>query len=159
MDAKGCLLSIVGIFAFYSIASAIAGILVLIDGDFYGSDIQLFYPLFALICIIIVGVIYDKHVSTPREELKDALHKMYNYPKRLAQEDGGQWGKSFQRVIGVAIENVTEEGKKNDLQQCGKIVKKMTNEKSFHDLHHAFRLTGCHIKITDGNGKLITKVV
>lgn len=159
MDVKGCLLGLLGIFAFYSIASAIAGILVLLDGDFYTSNLHLFYPLGALIVIIIAGRIYDKFVSVPRKKLKDALHKMHNYPKRIVQEDGGQWGQSFQRVIGVAFENATEEDKKNDLQQCGRIVEKMTNEKSFSDLHHAFRLTGCHLKITDENGELITKVV
>ena len=159
MDIKGCLISIFGIFALYSIASAIAGILVLIDGYYVGYALKLFYPLFALISIGIAGLIYNKYVSAPRERLKKALHKMHNYPRRIVQEDGSQWGKSFQRVIGGAIENVKERDKKNDLQQCDIIVKKMTNEKSFDDLHCAFRLTGCHMKITDGCGKIITKIV
>ena len=158
-EGGGCLLSIYCIFALYSIASAIAGTFVLIDGDYGGYALKLFYPLFVLISIGIVGLIYNKYVSAPRERLKKALHKMHNYPQRIVQEDGRQWGKSFQRVIGVAIENVKEGDKKNDLQQCDIIVKKMTNENSFSDLHCAFRLTGCHIKITDSNDNLITIIV
>lgn len=158
MDTKGCLILVVGFFALYSIALAIAGITILIDGYFYGSDLQFFYPLFALIVILIVGFIYNK-ISTQREKLENALHKMHNYPKRIVSKDGGKWGRSFQKVIDGVIENVTEEAKRKDLEQCGKIVKTMTNEKSFDNLHRAFLLSGCHMKITDGNGKIITKIV
>ena len=158
MDTKGCLILIVGIIAMYSIASGIAGVLIIIDGD-YDYALKYFYPLLFMICLVIVVMIHGKYVYEPREKLKESLRKMHNYPKRIIHEDGEQWGKAFQRIIEKTIDNVTEEDKKKDLQQCERIVKKMTKEKSFDNLHRAFRLTGCHVEITDDNGKLITKVV
>ena len=83
---------------------------------------------------------------------------MYNIPIKVESGDC-QWGKVFHQIIEVAKKNITEEDKKEDLLQCGRIVKNMAKEKSFDDLHRAFRLTGCHMKITDGNGTLITKIV
>ena len=102
--------------------------------------------------------IYLERVIIPRELRMINLSLMYNIPIRVKSEDC-QWGKVFHQIIEAAKKNVTEEDKKEDLQQCGRIVKKMNDEKSFDDLHRAFRLTGCQMKITDGNGTLITKVV
>ena len=177
MDIKGCLTLIIGIFAFYSIASAIAGILVILDGD-YGNALPLFYPFFFLVLIIIVFLIYNKYVIAPREMLERSLRKMHHYPQFLLHEDGEQWGKAFQRTIGSAIENITEKDKKSDLQQsgrivrkiafkkkmsdlqqCERIVRKMAQNKSFDNLHRAFRLTGCHMEIKDSTGNSIVKIV
>ena len=109
------------------------------------------------ICLL-AYIIYVDRVIVPREEKKITISLMYNIPQKVKSGEC-HWDKSFLKIIETAIENITAEDKKNDLEQCGKIVKKMTDEKSFDDLHRAFRLTGCHMKITDDNGKLITKIV
>jgi len=122
-------------------------------GEYTFALIILSFPL----CLLAYNI-YLERVVIPREEQMIALSHKYNIPLK-AESGSARWGNVFQQIIDAAIKNVTEIDKKNDLQQSRRIVKKMANEKSFDDLHRSFRLTGCHMKITDGCGKIITKIV
>ena len=132
----------------------VAGIMAVIFEDYFNA-LLLFIPL---ICCLLY-VVYYRIVFVPKEKRWSALRRMYNLPYCLEKEDGEQWGKAFQQLINTEINNVSETEKKNDLQQCQLIVKKMINDEAFENLHRAFRFTGCHLIVTDNDGKLIKKIV
>lgn len=144
----------VALFFLFTLASTIAGIIQIVFEDIFNA-LLLFIPL---ICCILY-VVYDRIANVPKEKKWNALRKMYNLPYCLVKEDGEQWGKAFQQLINTELNNVSESEKKDDLQQCQHIVKKMIKDEAFENLHRAFRITGCHLIITDNDGKLITKIV
>lgn len=95
----------------------------------------------------------------PHWKREEALHKMYNYPESIDWEFGYQWEKEFQSLLSKAIESTQDSEKKSDLKHCLHVVRKIKNDSGFYYLQRTFRLTGCHISITDSNGKRITKIV
>lgn len=106
-----------------------------------------------IIWILLLDYFYQKRKKW------NAIREMHNLPYSLVKEDGEQWGKAFQQLISTDINNFSESEKFNDLQQCQHIVKKMIKDETFENLHRAFRFTGCHLIVTDKDGKLITKIV
>ena len=132
----------------------VAGIMEVIFEDYFNA-LLLFIPL---ICCILY-MVYYRIAFVPIEKRWSSLRRMYNLPYCLENEDGEQWGKAFQQLLKTEINNVSETEKKNDLQQCQLIVKKMINDEAFENLHRAFRFTGCHLVVTDNDGKLIKKIV
>ena len=68
----------------------ICGFQSLQKGDI-GSAIFFLFPLFALIC----GIIVNLCIVEPRKKRQEALHKMYKIPIRLNHEFGEQWGREF----------------------------------------------------------------
>ena len=94
------------------------------------------------------------------------MHKMYNLPDVVRNEYGHKWDKEFQQVISKAIEEATDNEKRTDLLQCQKVAKEMMKDSSlsrfdrpFYIINQAFFLTGCHLTITDSQGKTITQIV
>ena len=146
--AKAC-------FAFFTIFSTITGIIIGVEIEDDFKALLLFIPL---ICYILY-VVYYWIVIVPKKKRWNAIQRMYNLPYILVKDDGEQWGKAFQQLINTEINNVSESEKKNDLQQCQSIVNKMIKDKAFENLHTAFKFTGCHLIVTDNDGKPITKIV
>lgn len=143
----------IAIIIFIFIGLPIIGIELLILGV-WGYAILCYVPLMCLI----IFFIYDIYVVTPRNRQLDHLRQMHNIPCKVSS-DNCQWGMNFQQIIRTAIENVTQNDKKDDLLQCGRIVEKMTKDKSFDDLYCAFSLTGCNMKIIDNKGEVIKKII
>lgn len=144
---EGCLILL-------SLFYTISGFVSIVFGDFFNSFL-LFIPL---ICCILFGVYYWILIVPINKEL-DLMRKMHKIPRTIDKEDGSQWGNAFQQLINSKLKDVTESEKKGDLQQCQHIVTKMTKDKAFEKLNRAFRLTGCHLSITDAAGNPITKIV
>jgi len=95
----------------------------------------------------------------PHWKREEALHEMYNYPDKISLEFGEQWNSEFQRLLSKNIAVTNDSEKKNDLRNCQNAVKKIKDDAGFYYLQHTFRLTGCHISITDSNGKRIAKII
>lgn len=95
----------------------------------------------------------------PHWKREKALHKMHNYPDIISLEFGYQWEREFQSLLSKAIESTKDPEKKSDLRHCLHIVEKIKDDSGFYHLQRTFRLTGCHISITDSDGKRITKIV
>lgn len=143
-----------GCFFFITLSFSISGLFAIVEGDYFYAFL-LYMPL---ICCLLYFVFY-RITIVPSNKRKEALRKMYKYPRRLVKEDGEQWGKVFLQLINAELDNISESQSKKDLQQCQHIVKKMTKDEVFKNLHRAFRLTGCHLMVTDNDGKPITKIV
>ena len=140
---------------------SICGIQSLEKGEI-GSGIFFLFPLFALIC----GIVFNLCVVEPRKKRQEALHKMYNLPDVVRDEYGQTWDWEFQQVISKAIEEATDNDKRTDLLQCQKVAKRMIQDsgpcqfdRPFYRINQAFCLTGCHLTITDSQGKTITQIV
>lgn len=139
----------------------ICGIQSIKEGEI-GSGIFFLFPLFALIC----GIAYNFCVIEPRKKRQEALQKMYNLPDVVRDEYGHKWDREFQQVISKAIEEATDNEKRNDLLQCQKVAKGMIKDskpgrfdRPYFSINQAFCLTGCHLTITDSQGKTITQIV
>ena len=139
----------------------ICGIQSLEKGEI-GSAIFFLFPLLVLIC----GIIINLCVVEPRKKRQVALRKMYNLPDVVRDEYGHTWDREFQKVISKAIEEVTDNEKLADLQQCQKVAKNMIKDscnyrldRPYYRINNAFRLTGCHLTITDSQGNIITQIV
>ena len=132
----------------------VAGIMSIVYEDYFKA-LLLFIPL---ICCLLYGVYYWITI-VPKQKRWNAIRRMYKLPLLLDKEDGEQWGKEFQQLINTKLNNISESEKKNDLQQCQHIVKKMIKDKAFENIHRVFRFTGCHLIVTDNDGKPITKIV
>ncbi len=113
------------------------------------------------VLLLIPTIIYTVYViyKWPHWKREKALHKMYNYPENIMLESSDQWKREFHSLLSKAIESTTDPEKKSDLEHCLHVVKKIEDDSGFYYLQRTFRLTGCHISITDSNGKLITKIV
>lgn len=113
------------------------------------------------VLLLMPTIIYTVYViyKWPHWKREEALHKMYNYPESIDWEFGDQWEKEFQSLLSKAIESTQDSEKKSDLKHCLHVVRKIKNDSGFYYLQRTFRLTGCHISITDSNGKRITKIV
>ncbi|MBR1903013.1 MAG: hypothetical protein IJ826_08580 [Bacteroidaceae bacterium] len=105
-----------------------------------------------------IHIVYIKF-RWPHWKREKALHKMHNYPESINLEFGNQWKKEFQSLLSKAIESTKDPEKKSDLEHCLHIVEKIKDDSGFYHLQRTFRLTGCHISITDSNGKHITEIV
>lgn len=91
---------------------------------------------------------------------------MYNLPESVFYENGEVWDKEFQKVIAKAIESTIDEAKLSDLKQCQSVAKELIKDRKrfnfdrpFYQINKAFRLTGCHLTITDSKGNKITQIV
>lgn len=143
MEHIGCLIVVI-------LFCVTAGVSYLIEGETAYGVLLLLLPLFY------IGFIIYKWPHWKRVE---ALHKMYDYPESISLEFGDQWEREFQSVLSKAIDKTKEPEKKKDLKHCQQVVKKIKDDAGFYYLQRTFRLTGCHISITDSNGKLITTIV
>ena len=143
MDKLGCLV----IVFFFSL---IAGLGYLVEGEILYAVLWLLFPI-----ISIVYVVY----KWPHCKREEALHKMYNYPETISLEFGDQWNREFQGLISKAIDSTNDPEKKSNLKSCQKVVKNIKDDAGFYYLQRTFRLTGCHISITDSNGKCISTIV
>ena len=139
----------------------ICGFQSLQKGEF-GSAIFFFFPLFVLICALIVNLC----VVEPRKKREKALHKMFNLPEYVRNDYGEKWDQEFQKVIVKAIETTSDSAKLSDLQHCQKVAKEMIKDsgryrldRPFYLINKAFLLTGCHVTITDSHGQVITKII
>ena len=141
-------------FSLATIFFTVAGIMLIVYEDYFKA-LLLFIPL---ICCLLYGVYYWIAI-VPKQKRWNAIRRMYNLPYILDKENGEQWSKGFQQLINTELKNVSESEKKNDLLQCQHIVKKMIKDESFENLHRAFRFTGCHLIVTDNDGKPSTKIV
>lgn len=141
-------------FSLVTLIFTIAGIMVIAYEEYFKA-ILLCIPL---ICFLSY-VIYYWIAIVPKEDSWNAIRRMYNLPNILDKEEEEQWSKEFQQLIDTELNKISEPEKKNDLQQCQHIVKKMIKDESFENLHRAFRFTGCHLIVTDNDGKIITKIV
>ena len=128
----------------------IAGLSYIVEGKIDYAILNLSVPV-----VITVYFIY----KWPHWKREEALHKMYNYHESISLEFGEQWGIEFQRVLSKAIDSTEDPEKKSDLKHCQNVVKEIKDDAGFYYLQHTFRLTGCHISITDSNGKHIAKIV
>ena len=141
-------------FSLATICFTVAGIMSIVFEDYFKA-LLLFIPL---ICSLLYGVYYWIAI-VPKQKKWNAIRSMYNLPYILDKDDGEQWSKGFLQLINTELKNVSESEKKNDLQQCQHIVKKMIKDESFENFHRAFRFTGCHLIVTNNEGKPITKIV
>ncbi len=141
-------------FSLATLIFTIAGIMQIAFEDYFKAFI-LFIPL---IYCILYGVYYWIAI-VPKKKKWNSIRNMFNLPYCVVKENGEQWGKEFQQLINTELNNVSDSGKKNDLQQCQNIVNKMIKDEAFENLHRAFRFTGCHLIVTDNDGKPITKIV
>lgn len=96
------------------------------------------------------------------------LREMYFLPDEARDDDKGVLCKNFQEVIAKAIESTSDATKLSDLKQCQSVVTQLNKGSQrcyptwfspFSNINKAFRLTGCHIIITDSEGKTIKKIV
>ena len=145
--SEGCLFLV-------TLILSISGICSIVEGRYY---VALLYCA-PLICSLLYGVYYWIAI-VPKQKKWNAIRSMYNLPYILDKDDGEQWSKGFLQLINTELKNVSESEKKNDLQQCQHIVKKMIKDESFENFHRAFRFTGCHLIVTNNEGKPITKIV
>lgn len=143
MNKLGCLV----IVFFFSL---IAGLGYLAEGEILYAVLWLLLPIISLVYVV---------YKWPHWKREEALHKMYKYPESISLEFGDQWDREFQCVISKAIDSTDDPEKKSDLKYCQKVVKNIKDDAGFYYLHRTFRLTGCHISITDSNGKCITTIV
>lgn len=126
------------------------------------SALFFFSPWIVLICYLLINQFYVK----PRKKRQEAESKMYNLPNRIEHEYGELWNREFQKVIKNAIDTTTDSKKLTDLQHCKRVAGEMIKDsgsyrldRPFYKINNAFRLTGCHIKITDSEGNSITQIV
>lgn len=100
--------------------------------------------------------IYERH--------QYALRKKYNLPEYVGNDN--LWEKMFKKVISKANGSTSDSAKLSDLEHCQSVVKEMNKgydiglgNTTFSKINKAFRYTGCHLTITDSEGKTITKIV
>lgn len=146
---------------FLLIVFPICGVQALMKGEI-GMGIFFLTPLTFALCGLAYHLLYEK----PRKKRQEALYKMYNLPDVVRDEYGHKWDREFQQVISKAIEEATDNDKRNDLLQCQKVAKEMIKDsgpcefdRPFYSINQAFCLTGCHLTITDSQGKIITQIV
>ena len=146
---------------FLLIVFPICGVQALMKGEI-GTGIFFLSPLTFALCGLAYQLLYEK----PREKRQEALRKKYNLPDVVRDEYGHKWDREFQQVISKAIEEATDNEKRTDLLQCQKVAKGMINDSNpcrfdrpYYSINQAFCLTGCHLTITDSQGKTITQIV
>lgn len=140
----------------------ICGIQSLMEGNI-GMGVFFLLPLVFVLCVFAYQQLYQK----PLEKQYNALHKKYQLPKYVADDDYGALEKKFQEVIAKAIESTSDNAKISDLKHCQRVIKEMNKScvgsytwlSSFSKIYKAFRLTGCHLKVTDSEGNNITKII
>ena len=111
-----------------------------------------------------LGGIIVAYLDKLIKERRQVLRKMYNIPERLDHEYGGQWGREFQKIIGDARKNTTDTAKLHDLQNCSQTVQNISKWPIVgmgdeYYMNAAFRYTGCHVKVTDSQGRIISEIV
>ena len=146
---------------FLLIVFPICGVQALLKGEI-GTGIFFLSPLTIVLCVLA----YQQFIEKPREKRQEALYKMYNLPDVVRDEYGHKWDREFQQVISKAIEETTDNEKRTDLLQCQKVAKGMIKDskpgrfdRPYFSINQAFCLTGCHLTITDSQGKTITQIV
>lgn len=146
---------------FLLIVFPICGVQALMKGEI-GMGIFFLSPLTFALCGLAYQLLYEK----PREKRQEALHKMYNLPDVVRDEYGEKWDREFQTVISKAIDSTTDNEKRTDLRHCQKVAKEMIKDsgtyrldRPFYRINKAFRLSGCHLTITDSQGKTITQII
>lgn len=127
-----------------------------IDGVIAGA------PLMIILSFLAIWYPYQKK----RERRHKALCEMYSLrekglPSYVYDSSLSVWDREFHKVVKSAIELTSDDAKLSELQRCQNIVDGLGKPKygsPFYKINNAFRLTGCHITITDSKGKTITKI-
>lgn len=139
----------------------ICGIQSLMEGNI-GTGVFFLLPLMLALCVFAYQQLYQK----PLDKRYDALHKKYKLPYEVRGDNGEKWDKDFQMTISKAIASITEPKKKSELQRCQTVAKEMIKDsganrldRPFYKINNAFRLTGCHLTITDSKGNTIVQIV
>ena len=156
------------------IAGVIMGTLYLLIYGFFAyltiTAFQCDLPMIGAICFSITlgGIVYPiiAYYDKKKEKRQEALRKMFSLPQYVRNEYGEAWDRELQKVIAKAIGETTDSAKIADLKHCQRVAKAMIKDSAsyrldrpFYKINNAFRLTGCHFKITDSQGKTITKIV
>lgn len=139
----------------------ICGIQSLMEGNI-GTGVFFLLPLMLALCVFAYQQLYQK----PLDKRYDALHKKYKLPYEVRGDNGEKLDKDFQMTISKAIASTTEPKKKSELQRCQTVAKEMIKDsganrldRPFYKINNAFRLTGCHLTITDSKGNTIVQIV
>lgn len=135
-------------------------VIAIIDGNIDG--VIAVTPLMIILCLLAILYPYQKN----REKRQKALCEMYSLrkeglPSYVADISLSAWSREFHKVIESAIESTSDDDKLSELQHCKNVVDRLCKPKygsPFYKINNAFRLTGCHITITDSKGKTITKI-
>ncbi len=146
---------------FLFIVFPICGIQALMKGEI-GTGLFFLSPLMLALC----GLAYQLFYKKPLEKRQETLRKKYNLPNVIRDEYGDKWDREFQKVIAKAIESASDNEKRTDLLQCQKVAEEMMKDSSrntfnrpYYMINKAFRLTGCHLTITDSQGRKISQIV
>jgi hypothetical protein len=117
--------------------------------------------LYLLPLVCIVGVfLYWQFIIVPKRDRRTLLNTMYGFPRKLDEKESStQWNNGFMTVIQDGINATSDSDKLADLQQCKLIVDKMSKKNAFANIHRVFRLTGCHLTITDSTNQKVTRIV
>lgn len=142
------------------------GVTAMLEGDVDVAMRFLFLPI-VLLCGALSSIIFEKLYVQPQQKRQEALRKRYFLPQFAANNDYGVWEKKFQKVIAQAIEETSDSTKNSDLKHCQRVVEEMnkglcgqsTYYSPFSKINDSFRITGCHLTITDSEGNIITKIV
>lgn len=111
--------------------------------------------------------IFKMHINDNKRKHQEIVRHFYKLPPSIDHEYGEVWDDKFQKVIKNAINTCKEAEKRTDLQKCQRVAKSMikssdsyyTLDCPFYKINKAFRLTGCHLTITDSQGNTIIKIV
>lgn len=143
------------------------GVTAILGGDIdLGMDF-LFLPI-VLLCGALSSIIFEKLYEQPQQKRQEALRKRYFLPQFATNNDYGVWETKFQKVIAQALEETSDSTKNSDLKHCQRVVEEMnkglcgqrtTYYSPFSKINDSFRITGCHLTITDSEGNIITKIV
>lgn len=155
------------IILFILITLIYCGLVSISEGDVDSAMTFLWLPVglfFGAILSLSFKVFYEK----PREKRQEALHKKYFIPQDVRNDDEGRWERKFQNIIARAIEATSDTTKISDLRHCQSVIKEMNKGRGYYSSTHysyfskineAFRLTDCHLTITDSEGNTIAKIV
>lgn len=136
-------------------------IMAIMDGNIDGAIAGA--PFMILLCFLAIFYPYQRN----REKRQKTLREMYSLrekgmPSYVADISLSAWEREFHKVIESAIESTSDDEKLSELQRCQNVVDGL-NQPSygspFYKINNAFRLTGCHLTVTDSEGKTITKIV
>lgn len=136
-----------------------AGIQDILEGEIVHGALLLWMPASPFVVMFLL----DLHKKNYERHQK-ALRKKYNLPKYV--DNDNLWSNEFQKVIAKTIESTSDSAKISDLEHCQSVVGEMDKgahlglgNTTFSKINQAFRYTGCHLTITDSEGKTITKIV
>ncbi len=135
------------------------GVQNILEGEILHGVLLLCIPVSPFVAVFLLEShkkIYERH--------QEHLAKKYNLPEYVGNDNF--WEKKFKKVIAKVIESTSDSAKLSCLEHCQSVVEEMNKgadiglrSTTFSKINQAFRYTGCHLTITDSEGKSITKIV